>query len=229
MRQPCLFAAPLPGCGFCFARLHNCAPRRPHSSVKGVGYMRSRRGFFWQSLVFTLILLVPMMGVTLWLQQGQQQQQALRQAAAQRGGITVEAGSQSVWRFLLVVQQEQPAFVLARADSLQQTVTLCALPADLQVNAPAGTTTLGECALTAGAGRAAQLLQQTLFGDEAAPALYYLAATPATWQTLADADEVRWDTAALFDAANQRRMGLDADPIAVLTAEAMRTLREMLG
>ena len=219
MRQPCLFAAPLPGCGFCFARLHNCAPRRPHSSVKGVVHMRSRRGFFWQSLVFTLILLVPMMGVTLWLQQGQQQQQALRQAAAQRGGITVEAGSQSVWRFLLVVQQEQPAFVLARADSLQQTVTLCALPADLQVNAPAGTTTLGECALTAGAGRAAQLLQQTLFGDEAAPALYYLAATPATWQTLADADEVRWDTAALFDAANQRRMGLDADPIAVLTAD----------
>ena len=186
--------------------------------------MGSRRGFFWQSLLFTLVLLVPMIGVTLWLLQAQQQQQTLRQAAAQRGGITVEPGSQSVWRFLLVVQQEQPAFVLARADSLQQTVTLCALPADVQVNAPAGTTTLGECTLTAGAGRAAQLLRQTVFGDETAPALYYLAATPATWQGMADADEVRWDTSAFLNAEHRKRLGCESDPIAVLTADSAAEL-----
>ena len=110
--------------------------------------------------------------------------------------------------------------MLARADGPQQTVTLCALPGSLCVSAPSGTTTLAECALSAGAGRAAQLLVGTVAtGETAAPALHYIAATPATWADCAGRTaSARIDTASLLDAAARTRLGYGEDPIAVCTA-----------
>ena len=117
--------------------------------------MRSRGAVFWYSLGLTLLLLLPMIGLTWFFVRQRQQQNELRQAAAERGGLAVEQGAQDSWRALLVVQQEEPGFVLVRVDGPVQTVTLCALPGELQVQAPAGTTTLADCTLSAGPGRAA--------------------------------------------------------------------------
>lgn len=118
--------------------------------------MRSNRGIFWYSLGLTLLLLLPMVLTVAFFTDQYQKQQLLRQASAADSTLHIEPGAQGVYTLLLVVQQEEPAFVLARADGPQQTVTLCALPGSLRVSAPSGTTTLAECALSAGAGRAAQ-------------------------------------------------------------------------
>ena len=148
--------------------------------------MRSNHGIFWYSLGLTLLLLLPMVLTVAFFTDQYQKQQLLRQASAADSTLHIEPGAQGVYTLLLVVQQEEPAFVLARADGPQQTVTLCALPGSLRVSAPSGTTTLAECALSAGAGRAAQLLVGTVAtGETAAPALHYIAATPATWAAFA--------------------------------------------
>ena len=145
--------------------------------------MRSNRGIFWYSLGLTLLLLLPMVLTVAFFTDQYQKQQLLRQASAADSTLHIEPGAQGVYTLLLVVQQEEPAFVLARADGPQQTVTLCALPGSLCVSAPSGTTTLAECALSAGAGRAAQLLVGTVAtGETAAPALHYLG-----WHTLEEA------------------------------------------
>lgn len=178
--------------------------------------MHTRGGVFWYSLGLTLLLLLPMVGVTAFLVRQRQQQSALRQAAAERGGVAVEQGAQDTWRLLLVVQQEEPAFVLARADGPAQAVTLCALPGDLQVDAPAGTTTLAACAQAAGPGRAVQLLYGTLAtGETALPPLYYLAATPDCWADCAGTEvTARLDTAALLTPAQRRELGYAQDTVA---------------
>ena len=111
--------------------------------------MRSRAGFFWCSLWLTLLLLLPLILVVGFLARQRQTQQELRQAAANQSQLQIEPGAQSVWRMLLVVQKEEPAFVLVRADGPAHSVTFCALPGQLLVNAPAGTTTLAECTLSA--------------------------------------------------------------------------------
>ena len=182
--------------------------------------MRSNRGIFWYSLGLTLLLLLPMVLTVAFFTDQYQKQQLLRQASAADSTLHIEPGAQGVYTLLLVVQQEEPAFVLARADGPQQTVTLCALPGSLRVSAPSGTTTLAECALSAGAGRAAQLLVGTVAtGETAAPALHYIAATPATWADCAGRTaSARIDTASLLDAAARTRLGYGEDPIAVCTA-----------
>lgn len=183
--------------------------------------MRSRAGVFWYSLGLTLLLLLPLIGLTAFFIHQRQQQNELRQAAAERGGLPIEQGAQDTWRALLVVQQEEPGFVLARVDGPEQTVTLCALPGELQVNAPAGTTTLSACALSAGAGRAAQLLSQTVStGETAVKDLYYLAATPACWQECVGQETTaRLDTAALLSKSQREKIGYGEDSVAEITAD----------
>ena len=91
--------------------------------------MRSRAGFFWCSLWLTLLLLLPLILVVGFLARQRQTQQELRQAAANQSQLQIEPGAQSVWRMLLVVQKEEPAFVLVRTDGPAHSVTFCALPA----------------------------------------------------------------------------------------------------
>ena len=166
--------------------------------------MRSNRGIFWYSLGLTLLLLLPMVLTVAFFTDQYQKQQLLRQASAADSTLHIEP---------------------------QQTVTLCALPGSLRVSAPSGTTTLAECALSAGAGRAAQLLVGTVAtGETAAPALHYIAATPATWADCAGRTaSARIDTASLLDAAARTRLGYGEDPIAVCTAAQASELIALLA
>lgn len=182
--------------------------------------MRSRAGFFWHSLWLTLLLLLPLIAVVAFLARQRQAQQELRQAAASQSQLQIEPGAQSVWRMLLVVQQEEPAFVLMRADSPAHSVTFCALPGQLLVNAPAGTTTLAACTLSAGAGRAAQLLTATLAtGETALPPLYYLAATPSCWvDCVGSGTAVRFDTSSLLQPAARLALGYGSEAVQSVSA-----------
>ena len=182
--------------------------------------MRSRAGFFWHSLWLTLLLLLPLIAVVAFLARQRQAQQELRQAAANQSQLQIEPGAQSVWRMLLVVQQEEPAFVLVRADGPAHSVTFCALPGQLLVNAPAGTTTLAACTLSAGAGRAAQLLTATLAtGETALPPLYYLAATPSCWvDCVGSGTAVRFDTSSLLQPAARLALGYGSEAVQSVSA-----------
>lgn len=182
--------------------------------------MRSRTGFFWHSLWLTLLLLLPLIAVVAFLARQRQAQQELRQAAASQSQLQIEPGAQSVWRMLLVVQQEEPAFVLVRADGPAHSVTFCALPGQLLVNAPAGTTTLAACTLSAGAGRAAQLLTATLAtGETALPPLYYLAATPSCWvDCVGSGTAVRFDTSSLLQPAARLALGYGSEAVQSVSA-----------
>ena len=176
--------------------------------------MRSHRGIFWYSLGLTLLLLLPMVLTVAFFADQYQKQQLLRQASAADSTLRIEPGAQGVYRLLLIVQQEEPAFVLARADGPKQAVTLCALPGSLLVNAPAGRTEERRV------GRAAQLLCGTVAtGETAAPELHYIAATPATWAACAGKNAaVRFDTAALLTPTARERLGYGDDPVAACTA-----------
>lgn len=182
--------------------------------------MRSRAGFFWHSLWLTLLLLLPLIAVVAFLARQRQAQQELRQAAASQSQLQIEPGAQSVWRMLLVVQQDEPAFVLVRADGPAHSVTFCALPGQLLVNAPAGTTTLAACTLSAGAGRAAQLLTATLAtGETALPPLYYLAATPSCWvDCVGSGTAVRFDTSSLLQPAARLALGYGSETVQSVSA-----------
>ena len=192
--------------------------------------MRSKRGIFWYSLGLTLLLLLPMILTVAFFTDQYQKQQLLRQASAADSTLRIEPGAQGILTLLLVIQQEEPAFLLVRADGPQQTLTLCALPGSLRVNAPAGTTTLADCTLAAGAGRAAQLLCGTVAtGESAAPALHYIAATPATWAACAGSDAlVRFDTAALLTPAARQALGYGREPVAECTAAQAGSLIEKM-
>lgn len=183
--------------------------------------MRSKRGIFWYSLGLTLLLLLPMILTVAFFTDQYQKQQLLRRASAADSTLRIEPGAQGIFPLLLV-----------RADGPQQTLTLCALPGSLRVNAPAGTTTLADCTLAAGAGRAAQLLCGTVAtGESAAPALHYIAATPATWAACAGSDAlVRFDTAALLTPAARQALGYGREPVAeCTTAQAGALIEKMQG
>lgn len=178
--------------------------------------MRSRPGLFFQSLGLTLLLLLPMIGVVLFLVGQREQQNALRQAAARQGSVAVETGAQNTHRILVAVQGETPSFLLLRLDGPARTVTFCGLPDRMLVDAPSGQTTLGDCYLTAGPARAAQLLSDTI-GLEADA--YFAATADCYAGFLEETATARLDTASLLDKETRIALGYGTETVAELTPE----------
>ena len=178
--------------------------------------MHKRRGLFFQSLLLTLLIVLPMMGGVVYFAARRGERQAAEAAAA---GTTLAepAGARSTHRLLLAVQGEEPAFLLLRLDGPAQQALFCALPGDMQLQAPAGTTTLAACYLTAGPARAAKLLGDTLgIAPDA-----YLAATAAGFADLwGDGPAIRFDTAAVLEEAVRAELGYGQDSLAELDAAA---------
>lgn len=177
--------------------------------------MHKRRGLFFQSLVLTLLLVIPMMGTVVFFASQRTEQQLLQQAAADQTQLAEPAGARQTHRLLLAVQADTPAFLLLRLDGPEQAALFCALPGNLVLQAPAGTTTLAECYLAAGPARAEELLGQTLGMAPDA----YLAATANTWADLWGLeDSVRFDTAAVFTAEERRELDCGEESVVELTA-----------
>lgn len=176
--------------------------------------MHKRRGLFFQSLVLTLLLVIPMMGTVVFFASQRTEQQMLRQAAADQSRVSEPAGARNSHRLLLAVQAESPAFLLLRLDGPQQAVIFCALPGELVLQAPSGTTTLGECYLTAGPARAAELLKDILgIAPDA-----YLAATANTFASIWGEDaDIRFDTASVFSAEERKELDCAEETVLELT------------
>ena len=178
--------------------------------------MHKRRGLFFQSLLLTLLIVLPMMGGVVYFAARRGERQAA-EAAAARATLAEPAGARSTHRLLLAVQGEEPAFLLLRLDGPAQQALFCALPGEMQLQAPAGTTTLAACYLTAGPARAAKLLGDTLgIAPDA-----YLAATAAGFADLwGDGPAIRFDTAAVLEEAVRAELGYGQDSLAELDAAA---------
>lgn len=188
--------------------------------------MRSRNGLFWRSLLWTLLALVPMCaGVLFFAGQRDRQTRLELAAAASRGQVGVEPGSQTTRRLLLAVQTEEPEFLLLRVDAPARTITLCGVPGQMLVDAPAGQTTLADCYLTAGPARAAQLLTDTLgVGPEG-----YFAATPDTYAQIIGTDTTAsFDTASALTLDQRRALGYGQDNVARLTPDTTEDFLALL-
>lgn len=188
--------------------------------------MRSRTALFLESLILTLLLLLPMIGVVQFFAVQRRQQEELRQANAADSGVVVDPGSKVVRTVLTAVQQENPAFVLVRVDAPAAAITFCALPGSMQVAAPAGTTTLADCYLTAGPARAVQLLGETV----GAQPDRYLAATPAVLAGLwPDGITARLDTAAYLTEDAREQKGLTDQTVLEIPPATAETALADLG
>ena len=178
--------------------------------------MHKRRGLFFQSLLLTLLIVLPMMGGVVYFAARRGERQAA-EAAATGTTLAEPAGARSTHRLLLAVQGEEPAFLLLRLDGPAQQALFCALPGEMQLQAPAGTTTLAACYLTAGPARAAKLLGDTLgIAPDA-----YLAATAAGFADLwGNGPAIRFDTAAVLEEAVRAELGYGQDSLAELDAAA---------
>lgn len=158
--------------------------------------MHKRHGLFFQSLVITLVLVVPMMAAVAYLVGLRGRQQAARVSAGETT-LAEPAGAHSTHRLLLAVQGDPPAFLLLRLDGPAQTIRFCALPGQMQIAAPAGTTTLADCYLTAGPARVADLLTDTV---GLAPDAYLAATADGFAAIWGEEPTVRFDLAAVLDA-----------------------------
>lgn len=175
---------------------------------------------FFSSLALTLLLVLPMAWVAQYLSEQRQIQEEIRQANAAASGVGIEQMPRYDACLLLAVQREEPAFFLLRVNAAASRLTICGLPGAMQLTAPSGTTTLADAYLAAGPARAAQLLKDTTGTAVQA----YLAATPACWMGLWNADTmVRLDTAPLLSAAARADLGLADSPVVQISTATAET------
>ena len=130
-------------------------------------------------------------------------------AAQPQSGVPILSGSQDSGAFLIALAPWQecpaPSLAILRLDCPQAAISVCLLPPGTDVRSPGGSATLAQSYLTAGPGRAAQLLCETL----ALPPLSYVAAAPGGWALLLGEPVLRLDTASLLTPAQRTALGLE--------------------
>lgn len=130
-------------------------------------------------------------------------------AAQPQSGVPILSGSQDSGAFLIALAPWQecpaPSLAILRLDCPQAAISVCLLPPGTVVRSPGGSATLAQSYLTAGPGRAAQLLCETL----ELPPLSYVAATPGGWALLLGDPVLRLDAASLLTPAQRAALGLE--------------------
>ena len=130
-------------------------------------------------------------------------------AAQPQSGVPILSGSQDSGAFLIALAPWQecpaPSLAILRLDCPQAAISVCLLPPGTVVRSPGGSATLAQSYLTAGPGRAAQLLCETL----ELPPLSYVAATPDGWALLLGDPVLRLDAASLLTPAQRTALGLE--------------------
>ena len=177
--------------------------------------MQSGPKAFWLSFFLTLAILVPLLGG--FVLYGLWQQSTVAPAQITQSGVPVASPSQENDHTLFVaVAAEEPGFVLLRLDGLNNVIRICPVPGASVVSAPGGPTLLRDSYTSAGPGRAAELLSQTLNIriDR------YLAITPASLSTAWNGMEPpRVNLTGLLEPDELEALGLGEDPVVSLAPE----------
>lgn len=171
---------------------------------------------FWLSFFLTLAILVPLMGG--FVLYGLWQQGTAAPAQIAQSGVPVGSPTQENDHTLFVaVAAEQPGFVLLRLDGVNNVIRVCPVPAASVVSAPSGPTLLRDSYQSAGPGRAAELLSQTLNIQIDR----YLAIAPASLGTAWNGMEPpRVNLTGLLEPQELATLGLSEDPVVSLAPES---------
>lgn len=171
--------------------------------------MRSAPKSFLLSFFLTLAVLVPLLGgfafYSIW------NQNAAEQAQVSQSGVPIQnATEENDQTILVAVASDQPAFVLLRLNGIEGTVRISPVPAESVLIAPSGPVTLKDSYNSAGPGRAATLLGQTLNIEID----HYLAITPDSlgkaWNGL---EPLRVNLTGLLNPDELEKLGLTQDPV----------------
>ena len=169
---------------------------------------------YWLSFFLTLAILIPLLGgfvlYGLW-------QQDTAPAQIAQSGVPVGSPTQENDHTLFVaVAAEEPGFVLLRLDGVNNIIRVCPVPAASVVSAPGGPTLLRDSYQSAGPGRAAELLSQTLNIQIDR----YLAIAPASLATAWNGMEPpRVNLTGLLEHQELAALGLSEDPVVSLAPE----------
>lgn len=160
---------------------------------------------FWISFFLTLAVLLPLgLGVMLWGGWQRSGQQA-RQAAEDQSGVPVaQPARRHTINLLVAVADEAPAFVLARLDASESSLSLAAIPAEGVLLEEGRAVTLAEAYMVAGPARVARLLESTL----GVTVDRYLAITPAALAQAVGNDSLRVGLSGAFSAAELNALRL---------------------
>ena len=171
---------------------------------------------FWLSFFLTLAILVPLLGG--FVLYGLWQQGTAAPAQIAQSGVPVGSPTQENDHTLFVaVAAEQPGFVLLRLDGVNNVIRVCPVPAASVVSAPSGPTLLRDSYQSAGPGRAAELLSQTLNIQIDR----YLASAPASLGTAWNGMEPpRVNLTGLLEPQELAALGLSEDPVVSLAPES---------
>lgn len=178
--------------------------------------MQSGPKAFWLSFFLTLAILVPLLGG--FVLYGLWQQSTAAPAQITQSGVPVASPSQENDHTLFVaVAAEEPGFLLLRLDGMNNVIRICPVPAVSVVSAPGGPTLLRDSYSSAGPGRAAELLSQTLNVQIDR----YLAITPASLGTAWNGMEPpRVNLTGLLEPQELAALGLSEDPVVSLAPES---------
>ena len=171
---------------------------------------------FWLSFFLTLAILVPLLGG--FVLYGLWQQGTAAPAQIAQSGVPVGSPTQENDHTLFVaVAAEQPGFMLLRLDGVNNVIRVCPVPAASVVSAPSGPTLLRDSYQSAGPGRAAELLSQTLNIQIDR----YLAIAPASLGTAWNGMEPpRVNLTGLLEPQELAALGLSEDPVVSLAPES---------
>lgn len=178
--------------------------------------MRSGPKAFWLSFFLTLAILVPLLGG--FVLYGLWQRDTAAPAQIAQSDVPVGSPTQENDHTLFVaVAAEQPGFVLLRLDAVNNVIRICPIPAGSVVSAPSGPTLLQDSYKSAGPGRAAELLSQTLNIQIDR----YLAITPDSMGTAWNGMEPpRVNLTGLLETNELKALGLGEDPVVSLAPES---------
>ena len=171
---------------------------------------------FWLSFFLTLAILVPLLGG--FVLYGLWQRSTAAPAQIAQSGVPIGSPTQENDHTLFVaVAAEQPGFVLLRLDGVNNIIRVCPVPAASVVSAPSGPTLLRDSYASAGPGRAAELLSQTLNIQIDR----YLAIAPASLATAWNGMEPpRVNLTGLLEPQELAALGLSEDPVVSLAPES---------
>lgn len=171
---------------------------------------------FWISFFLTLAILIPLLGG--FVLYGLWQRDTAAPAQIAQSGVPVGSPTQQNDHTLFVaVAAEEPSFVLLRLDGVNNVIRICPIPAGSVVSAPSGPTLLQDSYQSAGPGRAAELLSQTLNIQIDR----YLAITPDSMATAWNGMEPpRVNLTGLLETAELSALGLSEDPVVSLAPES---------
>lgn len=117
---------------------------------------------FWISFALTLAVILPLLGC-LVLYSGWLDKQQARAAQREEAGVPIVGpGPEQDITVLVVVAREKPGFVLLRLDAPNAVLHICPLPGESVLRSPGGPVLLEDSYQSAGPGRAAALVSETL-------------------------------------------------------------------